>query len=330
MPPVRSTPGRLAAVTALTALSLTLSGVAFAAAPAASAATAAESTAASRVAPAADREAILAMAGAFRVRFTFRETVPLSPGYEPRETYETDAVELVRVIENREDFISLQHVLLVGADGPRPMVVKHWRQDWAWEDGDLLEFAGGERWVRRRMDPDSVRGTWSQAVYQTTDAPRYESVGRWTHEAGRSAWESEETWRPLPRREHTTRDDYHVLVTRNRHVITPEGWVHEQDSRKLVLDSVGRPDRYLVHESGLNRYERCDPALLAPAAAYWDEHAAAWSEVRAAWRQVLARPEVVLDPDAGGPPIDRLIDVALRRPDIRRDLARRLEERLGE
>jgi hypothetical protein len=280
-------------------------------------------------APAADREAILAMAGAFRVQFTFRETVPLSPGYEPRAAYQTDAVELVEVIEDRGGFISLQHVLLVGAEGPRPTVVKHWRQDWTFEDGDLLEFAGEDRWVRRRLDAGTVRGTWSQAVYQTTDAPRYESIGRWTHEAGRSAWESQETWRPLPRREHTTREDYHVLVSRNRHVITPEGWVHEQDSRKLVLDAAGRPERHLVHETGLNRYVRCDPALLAPATDYWQQHAAAWSEVRAAWNRVLDRPEVTLDPDAGGPPLDRLIEVALQRPEVRRDLARRLEERLA-
>ena len=325
---VRST---LAGLFAATALPLTAAAAtpdpASPASPATPEAAAATAPASAPV-PAADREAILAMAGAFRVQFTFRETVPLSPDYEPREAYETDAVELVTVVEDRGDFISLQHVLLVGAEGPRPVVVKHWRQDWTYEDGDLLEFAGEDRWVRRRLDAATVQGTWSQAVYQTTDAPRYESIGRWTHDAGRSAWESDETWRPLPRREHTTRDDYHVLVSRNRHVITPEGWVHEQDSRKLVLDAAGRPDRHLVHETGLNRYERCDPALLAPAAAYWEEHAAAWSDVRDAWARVLDRSEVVLDPDACGPPLDRLIEVALEKPEVRRDLARRLEQRL--
>ena len=46
-------------------------------------------------APAADRAAILAMAGEFRVTFQFQETVAVAPGYELHEPYRSGATEFV-------------------------------------------------------------------------------------------------------------------------------------------------------------------------------------------------------------------------------------------
>ncbi len=288
-----------------------------------------ESSETRRTAPEADRQAILAMAGAFRVSFTFRETVALAEAYELRPPYETNAVELVEVIADEDDFISLQHILLVGADGPRPTVVKHWRQDWRYQDRELLVYAGHDCWRTEQRPAEAVRGTWSQSVHQTTDAPRYEAIGRWTHGPQGSWWESEITWRPLPRREHTVRDDYDVILGRNRHALTPDGWVHEQDNLKVVLDADGGVVGSLARETGVNVYERTDPAAVEPARRYWQEHAEAWATVRHAWTEVLAADQrttakLLIRPEAVGPPLPRVIDVALENERIRATLVERL------
>ncbi|MEM8739077.1 MAG: DUF6607 family protein [Planctomycetota bacterium] len=235
-------------------------------------------------APEADRRAILAMAGEYQVTFQFRETVPLQPGYVLRDPYRSQATEFVEVIEDRGDYISLQHVLVLHQeDQETPRVVKHWRQDWTYQDTELLEFRGRRTWEHVKLDPQQAQGTWTQAVYQVDDSPRYESYGRWTHTGDRSAWESAETWRPLPRREFSKRSDYQVLIARNRHTITPAGWVHEQDNRKLVLDAQGRPQTVLAHESGLNVYDRTDTVDFTAGREYWTQTAAYWQDVRTLW-----------------------------------------------
>ena len=60
-----------------------------------------------------DRKAILAMAGDYKVTFQFQETVGIKPGYELKEPYHSEATEFIEVIEDRGDFISLQHVLVL-------------------------------------------------------------------------------------------------------------------------------------------------------------------------------------------------------------------------
>ncbi|MDX1581616.1 MAG: DUF6607 family protein, partial [Alphaproteobacteria bacterium] len=61
-----------------------------------------------------DRQAILAMAGNFQVTFDFEETVPLAKGYALKDPKISKGHEIVRVIEDRGDRISLQHILVVG------------------------------------------------------------------------------------------------------------------------------------------------------------------------------------------------------------------------
>jgi len=235
-----------------------------------------------------DRQAILAMAGEFEVSFSFEETVSMQPGYSCTDVYETDARELVIVAEDRGNLISLQHILVIerGDDLP-PKVIKHWRQDWRFEDTELTVYRGHHTWESITLPESQVEGRWSQAVYQVDDAPRYEALGAWTHIGDSSSWESDETWRPLPRREYTKRDDYHVVVARNRHTITPDGWVHEQTNAKLVLTDDGEPLRILAHETGLNRYKRDHEFDFSVASSYWREHEGFWREVRTAWKDVL-------------------------------------------
>jgi hypothetical protein len=235
-----------------------------------------------------DRRAIRAMAGTYKVEFNFVETVPLAEGYEAKPPKRSGATELVLVIEDTPRRMELQHILVLGDPAT---VVKHWRQRWDYEDRDLLEFQGRATWAHRTLLPAEVKGTWTQSVFEVGDAPRYEGVGRWVHAGDSSSWESNETWRPLPRREHTTRDDYQVLLGRNRHTVTPGGWVHEQDNVKMRLD----PSRsLLVREAGLNRYTRVQKDLSA-GEAYWKETAGYWREVRAAWDRRLSAPSVEVE-----------------------------------
>lgn len=227
-----------------------------------------------------DRKAILSMAGSFKVAFDFRETVGFAPDYKLHEPHRSTATEWVTVAEDAGNRIVLQHILAVG-----DRAVKHWRQEWAYENEVLFEFKGNDRWEPRRLAKQEAAGTWTQRVCQTDDGPRYESFGKWVHAGNLTYWQSAETWRPLPRREHTSRSDYDVLVGRNRHTLTGSGWVHEQDNYKLK--TAAGPDRNTVvaREIGINRYERTDDAETTVAQAYWEEHKAFWADVRAVWAE---------------------------------------------
>jgi hypothetical protein len=229
--------------------------------------------------PTRDRAAIRAMAGSYDVDFDFRETQALTPGYELHGRHRSAATELVILVEDKPQRLSLQHVLVVGGG-----VIKHWRQDWAFEDRTLLELRGRGTWARRTLSAEEARCTWSQAVFGVDDSPRYEGYGRFRHSDSEAVWESNETWRPLPRREYSTRSDYDVLVGVNRHRITKAGWEHEQDNVKLVLE----PRRTLARERGLNSYLRTQPSATLPATAYWQSTAPFWAEVRAQWDHLLA------------------------------------------
>jgi hypothetical protein len=231
----------------------------------------------------ADREAILAMAGEFEVRFHFEETMTFGDA-SPSEPHTSGAREWVTVVEDEGDFISLQHILLAG-DPDDPSVVKHWRQDWRYEAPEVLAFTGGRTWERVPVPEAGRQGSWTQTVHQVDDSPRYASWGRWRHVGDVAYWESAETWRPLPRREHTKRDDYDVLVGENRHLVTPEGWVHQQDNYKLALRDGGQ--QVLAWETGRNTYTRAEDADFSRAREYWEDTSHYWAAVRDAWDAAL-------------------------------------------
>ncbi|HII87618.1 MAG TPA: hypothetical protein HA268_06605 [Candidatus Poseidoniaceae archaeon] len=176
----------------------------------------------------------------------------------------------------------------------------------------MLEFRGNNTWRESKSTKAEASGRWTQAVYQTTDSPRYEAFGKWQHVGEHSEWISDRTWRPLPRREYTKRSDYHVLESVNTHTVTPEGWVHEQSSRKVILDDSGQPQEIIVHERGLNSYIRIETNRLAPAIDYWQEHHEAWADIRAAWEPILSQPTVQLTPESGGRKLAKVIYSAVK------------------
>ena len=147
-----------------------------------------------------DREAIRAMAGEYIVSFAFDETVPLIEGYERKKPKRSGASEVVILIEDSPNKISLQTVAL---------------------------------------SDEQTKGQWTQCVYGVYDNPRYCGTGAWNHRYGNPTWTSDRNWRVLPRREFTTRDDYNAMNVENRHTITPAGWTHEQDNTKVVRSPEG-------------------------------------------------------------------------------------------
>jgi hypothetical protein len=250
-----------------------------------------------------DRAAILSMAGTFAVSFAFDETEPLAPGYMPRAAYRANATEHVAVLEQAEHRVVLQHVLLIEKHSGALAPMKHWRQDWTFEDRELFEYRGDRTWERRTLSEAEARCSWSQAVFEVDDGPRYESYGHFAHDAAaaRSTWVSASTWRPLPRREYTVRNDYDVLVAENRHVMTARGWLHEQDNLKQRLEE----QRVLVRERGVNRYVRVSsPTAASLAASYLTETGAFWATVRAEWLRQFARgPSIRVQQELSGTPL---------------------------
>jgi hypothetical protein len=262
--------------------------------------------------PSRDHAAVVAMAGGYEVSFSFQETAALAPGYELRKPYRVGATEIAIVVEDSPTRVSLQHILLIEHDG-KSEAMKHWRQDWAFEGRDLLEYRGSERWQGRRLSSEEAHCSWTQAVFDTVDGPRYQGWGRWAHAGAVSTWTSSETWRPLPRREQTTRKDYDVIVGTNRHIVTPLGWIHEQDNTKLVLR--GEP-RALAREHGVNRYERTTKHDFGPARDEWRRTESFWRDVRSAWKEVLqGRQEVVFFQGETASPLHREIAALLAESD---------------
>ena len=268
----------------------------------------------------ADRQAILSMSGAFRVSFRFEETVAVQPNYQLADIYNEEATELVLVIEDTGERIALQHLLVVEGRDNQPMVVKHWRQVWQFEDQSLLNYIGNETWQRHAATSDEAAGRWTQSVFQTTDAPRYEAAGRWIHRGGQSTWESDVTWRPLPRRERY-RYDYDIIECRNRHTITNNGWAHEQHNQKVLLDGNGRPSKVIAHEIGLNVYERIDEADVAIAAEYWAKHADRWQAIRESWSTLLAADRIQLKSMVDDQSLDTVVSAALEDHEAMKNLS---------
>lgn len=243
-----------------------------------------------------DRQAILAMAGPYRTTFDFLETVGYVPGFKPDKPYQSWGTEYIYVVEDKRDFISLQHIMVMffqqGEEVMGPVVMKHWRQDWHYQKRDLLSYAGHNTWKRERLPRSAVKGTWAQAVYQVDDSPRYESYGRWEHKPNFSTWQSQLTWRPLPRREHTVRSDYQVLEGYNRHTILPDGWVQEEENYKLKLNSAGKPVKtspYVSKELGVNRYQKIVDFDFSAGDEYWQKTGEFWRLVRGEWAAIIGR-----------------------------------------
>lgn len=234
-----------------------------------------------------DREAILKMAGTFKVTFDFEETLPLQEGYALAKPYSTSAEELVVVVENAERFVSLQHLLVVRHEG-ETHVINHWRQDWVYQPVRSFGYNGDGSYRFYGCDWKHLYGHWNQLVYNVADSPRYAAHGQWKHRAGFSKWiSSDDFLRPKPLRD-MQRDDYNVLRGKHSITVTDFGWVHGQDNVKDKLGTKQATANTVVAiEQGTNRYTRVPDENFEDAHDYWKNTEPFWKEVRSVWAEVF-------------------------------------------
>jgi hypothetical protein len=231
----------------------------------------------------ADRADILGMAGNYKVRFDMQEATSWRADYTPIPVKVSGGFEAVRVIEDTGRVIRLQHLLVVDAGG-KPMVIKHWRQDWEYEPERVLTYAGPDAWTWTALSPEQRKGVWSQTVYQVDDSPRYGGWGKWETVGGVRRWQSGQSWRPLARRDAIRGPVYDRYLGVNRHALAPAGWIHWQDN--LKMGEVSGKLAPIVQEYVLNSYTRDDAFNVKAAEDYWAATRGYWAAIRAEWERI--------------------------------------------
>jgi hypothetical protein len=229
-----------------------------------------------------DKKNIEQLCGCFEVKFKYAETFSPNPDYKYHDRDDmSEGLELIVPIENSDKKIVLQHLLIITDS----MIIKHWREDWTFEDPELWTYSGDRVWSRLPEGSADVKGKWTQSVWEVSDAPRYQGAGEWVNIDDRIFWQNTSD-APLPRREYTTRNDYNVLRRTNRISLNKEGWVHEQDNEKIIREN-GK-DKLLVQEKGYNTYVKTDDKKCQVAKAFWEKHEKFWVNVRTAWKEKMA------------------------------------------
>lgn len=227
-----------------------------------------------------DIEAIKGQCGCFDITFKYAETFAPDTAYKYHNRELAYGREYIFAIEESPDKIVLEHLLVI----KDTMIVKHWREDWTYQNPHLLTYYTNNDFRYLNIKNKNFQQGWTQSVYGTQDEPRYSGYGEWAHINGKSVWESRAD-AALPRREYTTRNDYNVLSRGNRIHVTSKGYLHEQDNDKIKREE-GKTDVLLASEKGLNDYVRIDMAKCESAKKWWTANQAFWKEVRAAWQEV--------------------------------------------
>ncbi|MFI5451608.1 DUF6607 family protein [Pedobacter sp. UC225_61] len=165
------------------------------------------------------------------------------------------------------------------------MIIKHWREDWTYEDTQILAYDKDNAWKKVILSTNDVKGKWTQKVFQVDDSPRYQAIGTWVHVDGRHQWQSN-TDSPLPRRENTERNDYNVLNRGNNIYLTANGWMFEQDNKKIIRSEKG--DKLLAMEKGMEEFVKTDPKSFGYVQTWWKQQQAFWKDARETWDVVFA------------------------------------------
>ncbi|GLR16936.1 hypothetical protein GCM10007940_15510 [Portibacter lacus] len=229
-----------------------------------------------------DKAAIKAMLGCYDVEFKYTETFAPEVDYEQAYDYTSAAFEWAELIEETDDKIVIQHLLIINDS----MIIKHWRQDWIYENNEIYTYDKDNQWSFNKLKNKEVKGTWTQNVYQVDDSPRYAGIATWVHADGISSWYNKAD-SPLPRREYSKRSDYNVMKRGNRVQITDYGWLHEQDNDKIIRED-GKEDVLLVQEKGYNTYKKRPDNDCDSASKWWKDNKAMWVGVRDKWNDVLS------------------------------------------
>lgn len=235
-----------------------------------------------------DIQAIKSMCGCYEVTFNFAETINYveDENYQPSKTKTDKGLEWVQLVEEDKNKVSMQHLLIVGPK-EKPYIVKHWRQDWLYQNTSLYEYDHNNKWIYKNLPKKDVKKQWTQKVFQVDDSPRYEGTASWIHVDGKSYWENT-TSAPLPRREYTKSADYNVTLRGNRHEITKNGWIHDQNNSK-ILREVGKEDIVIAKEKGYNTYVKVNDFKCKAAQDWWGDNQEKWETVRNEWNTIFAR-----------------------------------------
>lgn len=235
----------------------------------------------------ADRKVIDNFCGCFDVDFKYAETFAPNGEYKFHERDETPAgTELSLPIEQTDKKVVIQHLLVINDS----VIVKHWREEWTYENPVIWKYTGDRTWVKETLKAEQVKGKWTQTIWEVSDEPRYQGFSQFVNMDNKILWQSTAD-APLPRREYSVRSDYNILKRTNRMNITDSGYVHEQDNVKI--NRVNGKDVVLVEEKGLNTYKRIDHKLCNPAIRYWEKNHAYWDKVRKAWESYVASTNVI-------------------------------------
>lgn len=230
-----------------------------------------------------DIHAIKSMCGCYEIEFKYQETFSPNRDYERHDGYRALATEWVELVEDSNKKLVLQHLLVI----KDTMVIKHWRQDWEYENQKVFYYDKDNNWVFKTVPKEEVKGQWTQKVFQVDDSPRYSGSATWIHADGKHYWENE-ALSPLPRREYTKRDDYNVMLRGNRHELTKTGWIHEQDNDK-ILKKDGKNNVLVAQEKGYNIYTKVADLKCLAAQKWWKENEKFWARVRSSWDKVYNR-----------------------------------------
>jgi hypothetical protein len=228
-----------------------------------------------------EKDALKKLCGCFEVQFKYAETFAADTAYKLHPKYNANGLEWVVAEEATDQKFVLQHLLL--ADDS--VIVKHWREDWQFEQTNWWMYNHDANWKLVNGNKQQVRGQWTQTVWGVDDEPRYQGSSAWINNNGKYYWENT-TDSPLPRREYSKRNDYNVMQRTNRIIITPNGWTHEQDNKKIIRKD-GSSDVFLAEEKGYNIYTKTSDDKCKQAAVYWQKHKQFWAVVRQSWEELL-------------------------------------------
>lgn len=233
------------------------------------------------------KQVIDRLCGCFQVDFKYAETFSPDPAYKYHDREETGGTaELALPIGINDKKIVIQHLLIVGPN----TVVKHWREEWSYENPVIWKYNGDRTWVKETLSADQVKGKWTQTVWEVADEPRYQGFSQFVNLDGKIIWQNT-TDAPLPRREYSVRNDYNILKRTNRLNITDSGYLHEQDNQKIIRSN--GIDRLLVEEKGHNSYKRIDAKECTAAKEYWEKNAGYWGKVRTIWADYIATHDTI-------------------------------------
>ena len=254
-----------------------------------------------------DKKYIEKLCGCYEVEFKYAETFSPDTSYKFHDRDEiSGGLELILPIEVSDKKMVLQHLLVITDS----MIIKHWREDWTYENPTIFLYRGNKLWTKEQLKPEEVFRKWTQPVWEVSDAPRYQGASEWINTDGKTFWQNTSD-APLPRRGYSVRNDYNILKRTNRIILTNDGWIHEQDNQKIIRNK--GTDRLLVEEKGINSYKKMVDSKCAAAKVYWEKNKQYWAKVRAAWEEYLAsHSSVELKDKVDGKPLHQhLTDLAV-------------------